>query len=67
VSQEEMMHFPNLILDTKPQEENSEISKAPTEEKTWAKEMPLGENHILILLKEEAIQDTKIQVIHLVM
>jgi hypothetical protein len=29
--------------------------------------MPLGENHILILLKEEAIQDTKIQVIHLVM
>jgi hypothetical protein len=31
-------------------EENSEILKAPTEEKIWDKEMPLGENHTLILL-----------------
>jgi hypothetical protein len=46
-----MMLFPNLTLDMRPQEESLEISKVPTEEKIWVREMPLGASHTLTLFK----------------
>jgi hypothetical protein len=38
-----------------------EISKVPTEEKIWVREMPLGASHTLTLFKWEVIQEFKTQ------